>query len=118
MVVKRYQDLEIYKISYELAMNIHDMSLKFPKYELYEEGSQIRRSSKSMVINIVEGFGRRKYKNDIIKFLTYAQASCYETKEHLKFIFNLGYITKDKFNWYSKEYDSLGGKIFNLIKNI
>jgi four helix bundle protein len=118
MVVKKYQDLEIYKISYELALKIHNMSLKFPKYELYEEGSQIRRSSKSIVINIVEGFGRRKYKKDFIKFLIYSQASCYETKEHLKFIFNSGYITKDKFNLFSKEYDSLGAKIFNLIKNI
>jgi len=72
MVVKRYEDLEIYQKSYELALNVHDMTLKLPKYELYEEGSQIRKASKSIVANIVEGFGRRRHKKEFIKFVTYA----------------------------------------------
>ena len=50
---------------------------KLPAFELYEEGSQIRRSVKSVKSNIVEGYGRRRYKQDYIRFLTYAQASCH-----------------------------------------
>ena len=46
--MKSYKDLEIYNLSYELAIKIHKMSLRLPKYELYEEGSQIRRSSKGI----------------------------------------------------------------------
>lgn len=61
MKSKSYRDLEIYKLSYELAMKIHRISLKLPKYELYEEGSQIRRSSKGVPSTIVEGYGRRRF---------------------------------------------------------
>ena len=57
-----YRDLEIYKLSYDLAIKIHKMSLKLPKYEMYEEGSQIRKSSKGITSCIVEGYGRKRYK--------------------------------------------------------
>jgi len=57
-----------------------------PKYELYETGSQIRRASKSVSGNIVEGYGRRRYKSDFIRFLTYAHASSDETTEWLEYI--------------------------------
>lgn len=62
------------------------MTLKLPKYELYEAGSQLRRSSKSIVNNIIEGYGRRKYKADFIKFLIYAQASLLESTSQLEMI--------------------------------
>ena len=78
-----YRDLDIYKKAHKLAIEIHEMSLKLPQFELYEEGSQIRKSSKSVKSNIVEGFGRRRYKQEFIKFLTYSIASCDETRDHL-----------------------------------
>ncbi|GAG83711.1 unnamed protein product [marine sediment metagenome] len=55
-----------------------------PKYELYEEGSQIRRSSKSVKSTLVEGYGRRQYKQDFVKFLIYSLASNDETIDHLE----------------------------------
>lgn len=118
MVGRSYEKLEIYKKSFELAMKMHDMTLKLPNYELYEEGNQIRRASKSITANIVEGFGRRRYKNDYIKFLTYAHASCDEIKVHLKFIFNSGHITEESFDQYFKEYNHLSRKINNFILSI
>ncbi|UGU17392.1 four helix bundle protein [Sinomicrobium kalidii] len=68
-----YRDLDIYKISFELFIKAHRLSLRLPKYELFELGSQLRRSSDSVNSNIVEGYGRKKYKNDFVKFLTYSQ---------------------------------------------
>ena len=111
MKAKSYRDLEIYQLSYELAMKIHRMSFKLPKYELYEEGSQIRRSSKGVSSTIVEGCGRRKYKNDFVRFLVYAQASCDETQVHLEFIHDSGYITDDIYMELKEENDKLGRKI-------
>ncbi len=90
-----YRDLEIYKLAHELGVEIHKMSLGLPKFEMYEEGSQIRRAAKSVASNIVEGFGRRKYKADYSKFLIYAHASCDETKEHLKLLYETKSL-KDK----------------------
>ena len=66
---KRYRDLEIYQVAHKLAVEIHKMKLELPKFEMYEEGRQIRKSSKGIVACIVEGFGRRQYKNDFIRFL-------------------------------------------------
>ena len=70
-------------MSFELAVEVDGMSKTLPKYELYEVGSQIRRAAKSIPANIAEGFGRRRYKQDYIRFLTYALASCDETRVHL-----------------------------------
>jgi len=81
MSYKNYKDLDIYKKAHKLAIEIHEMSLDLPKFEMYEEASQIRRSSKSIKSNIVEGFGRRRYKQEFIKFLIYALASCDETMD-------------------------------------
>jgi len=79
MAFQTYEDLEIYRLSHDLAIEIHKVSLSLPKFELYEEGSQLRRAAKSIPVNIVEGFGRRRYKNEFIRFLTFALASCDET---------------------------------------
>jgi four helix bundle protein len=57
---KSYRDLEIYQLSHGLALKVHAVSLKLPQYELYEEGSQLRRSSKSVPSCIAEGYGRRQ----------------------------------------------------------
>ena len=116
--MKSYRDLEIYKLSYRLAMKIHHLSLTLPKYELYEEGSQIRRSSKGVCSCIVEGYGRRRYKNDFIKYLTYAQASCDETELHLNFIHDSGYISDEIFKELLDENDKLGRKINNFIQYV
>ncbi len=62
------------------------MTLKLPTYEQYELGSQSRRSAQSVRTNIVEGYGRRKYKYDFSKFLTYAEGSLLETESHLEMI--------------------------------
>jgi len=79
-----YRDLEIWNLANDLVINIHIMTLnKIPKFEMYEEGGQIRRSIKSVKSNIVEGFGRRKYKKEFIKFIIYALASNDETIDHL-----------------------------------
>lgn len=109
--MKNYKDLEIYNIAYDLAIKVHKMSLKLPKYELYEEGSQVRRSSKGIASCIVEGYGRKKYKADFIKYLIYAHASCDETILHLNFIKDIHNIVKNEVQQMLKEYDKLGSKI-------
>jgi four helix bundle protein len=81
-----YRDLEIYHESRKLGIEIHLMSLTLPKFELYEVGSQIRRSSKSVTAMIVEGFARRRYKADYIKYLVYSIAECDETLVHLDYL--------------------------------
>ncbi len=115
--MKSYRELDVYKESKQLAIEIHKMSLLLPKLELYEEGSQIRRSSKSVTSAIVEGYGRRRYKQDFIKFLVYAQAECDETIVHLVFLFETESL-KDKeiYDSLTQRYTILSKKINNFIQ--
>jgi len=88
------------------------MSLTLPKFEMYEEGGQIRRSSKSVTSMIVEGYGRGRYKADFVKYLVYAQSECDETIVHLDFLFETGSLAdKDKYQVLSNDYDSLSKRI-------
>ena len=119
MAYKSYRDLDIYKKAHKLAIEIHEMSLKLPKFELFEEGSQIRKSSKSIKSNIVEGFGRRRYKQEFIRFLTHSLGSCDETRDHLDTLYETKSL-KDttKYDYFCEEYDHLGKMISNFIKSV
>lgn len=110
--MKSYRDLDIYSISKKLAVEVHEMSLMLPAFERFEEGSQIRRSSKSVTANIVEGFGRRRYKADYIKHLIYAQVECDETMVHLDFLMETkSWTNEEKYYYLKSEYDSLRRRI-------
>ena len=109
-----YKELEIYRIAFDLAIKVHHASLKLPKFEIFEQGSQIRRSSKSVKDTISEGYGRRRYKSDYIKFLIYSQASCDESINHLETLVIL-YPDIQDFSDMISDYNVLGRKINNYI---
>lgn len=110
--MKSYRELEIYAESRKLGVEVHEMSLTLPKFELYETGSQIRRSSKSVTSMIVEGFARRRYKADFVKYLVYAIAECDETLVHLDYLYDTKSL-KDK-----RCYDDLNMRYVRLSKKI
>ncbi|MFN1218258.1 four helix bundle protein [Chryseobacterium kwangjuense] len=113
-----YQKLDIYNIAFELFIETHRLSLKLPRYELYELGSQLRRSADSVVTNIAEGYGRKNYKGDFIRFLIYSQASCDETVSHLSKIIRLYPDVSVDLSDKVAQYQLLGGKINNFIKYV
>ena len=115
-----YRELEIWKLAREASVVIHRMTLeKLPKFEMYEEGSQIRRSVKSTRANIVEGFGRRRYKQDFIRFLTYALASNDETRDHLETLFETGSLSDQSlFKTLQSQLDTLGKKLNKFLQSV
>lgn len=113
--MKSYRDLDIYNESFQLALEVHRLSLKMPSYELYETGSQVRRSSKSITANIVEGYGRKIYKAEFIRFLIFAHSSCDETIVHLNFISELYDDLKEEANKLIGSYTELSKKIYKFI---
>ncbi|MDX1618595.1 MAG: four helix bundle protein [Balneolaceae bacterium] len=91
-----YKRLNIWKHARELVIEIHKMSLEnLPTFEKYEMGSQIRRSIKSAKSNIVEGYGRRMYKHEFIRFITYALSSTDETIDHLETLYETGSLSDE-----------------------
>jgi len=114
-----YKNLEIWKEARELSIKIHEMTLTLPKFEHFEEAQQIRRSSKSVRSNIVEGYGRRIYKQDFIKFIIYALSSNDETIDHLETLFETKSLT-DEFTYKElhMRLEVLGRKINNFLKAV
>lgn len=92
---------------------------ELPRFEMYESGSQIRRSSKSIRSNIVEGYGRRKYKADYIRFLNFAFASCLETEDHLESLFETGSLKNEaEFKNLFNRTQILGKKLNRFIQSV
>ncbi|HRG10613.1 MAG TPA: four helix bundle protein [Cyclobacteriaceae bacterium] len=115
--MKSYRELDIYNDSKRLAIEIHKMSLSLPKFELYEEGSQVRRSAKAVTSAIVEGYGRKRYKADLIKHLVYSQAECDETILHLDFLHETQSLQDSSvYKKLHDEYDILSKRINKFIQ--
>lgn len=118
MPIQSYRDLEIYQLSFQLAVKIDRLSKTLPKHEMYEVGSQIRRSAKSIPANIAEGFGRRRYKQDYIRFLVYALASCDETRVHLDMLYQTTSLAEETYRRLSNRYDTLGKKLNRFLQSV
>ncbi len=114
-----YKKLRIWELSLDVVIEIQKMTIELPRFEMYEIGSQIRRSSKSVKSNIVEGYGRRKYIKEYIRFLVYAQASNDETIDHLETLYLTGSL-KEKiiFDRIMNKLVILGKKINLFIQTL
>jgi len=115
-----YKNLEIWRLAREAVIDIHKMTLKnLPKFEMFEEGSQIRKSSKSTKSTIVEGYGRRRYKQEFIRFLNYAIASNDETIDHLETLFETGsLVDKEIYKSIHDKLEILGKKLNLFIRSV
>lgn len=114
-----YKRLDIYKLSHSLAVRVHQMTLALPKFEWYEEGSQVRRSSKSISGQIVEGFALRKYKAEFLHYVDRAYGSCEETTEHLTFLLETGSLTDQSlYKDLVSEYVRLSKMLFRFIEAV
>ena len=115
-----YKNLEIWQIARELIIDIHKMTLnKLLKFEMFEEGAQIRKSSKSVKSTIVEGYGRRRYKQEFIRFLSYALGSNDETIDHLETLFETGSLTdKSLYEDLHERIDILGKKLNLFMQSV
>ena len=109
-----YKDLVVFQMAYRLAIQVHRLTRKLPDFEKYEIGSQVRRSSMRVKDTIVEGYGRRKYKAEYVKFLTYAHASNDEATSQLETITEL-YPQFLEVKDLIKEYYELGKKLNSYI---
>ena len=115
-----YKNLEIWVRSRDTSNAIHRMTLEeLPKFEMYEVGSQIRRSAKSIRSNIVEGYGRRRYVMEYIRFLTFSIASNDETIDHLETLFETESLkNKTLYDDLHSQLEILGKKLNLFIQAI
>src|SRR3989344_9417845 len=90
-MVSRYEDLQVYQISVEIAVEVYKLTKKFPREETYGITDQLKRAVTSTGANIAEGFGRFHFKDKLLFFYN-ARGSLYETKHFVELSYRLGYI--------------------------
>jgi four helix bundle protein len=117
IMIKTVFDLDVLKLSYQLAMDIFQSSRSFPKEERYSLTDQIIRSSRSISANIAEGWGKRSYENEFKRHLVYSMGSLEETKIWLHFAKDCFYMTAETFGQLIKKCDEIGAKIYKLNIN-
>ena len=114
--IRSYRDLRIYQRSYQTALEIHRLTLKFPAFERSELGSQLRRASSSIPINIAEGYGRKRSPDDFRRFLVMALGSCDETSVLLDFSRDLNYLDEKAFADFKQRYEEIGKGLNKTIQ--
>ncbi|KQB39229.1 four helix bundle protein [Flavobacterium aquidurense] len=112
-----FKELLAYKKSFELAMEIFELSKDFPKEEKYSLTDQIRRSSRSVSANIAESYRKRRYVNHFISKLTDSDAENSETNVWLEFSLKCEYINQAKFEILNMKNIEIGKLINYMINN-
>jgi len=116
-MIKSYKDLEVYKRSFRMAMDIFWLTRNFPKEEVYSLTSQINRSSRSISANIAEGWAKRIYESVFKQHLIHALGSCSETENWLAFALECKYMDQSVHNRINNELDQIGKMLYALHKN-
>lgn len=111
----KFNDLQVYKRLSELALKINKLTLTFPKHELYELGSQLRRSSNSVPANLAEGFGN-KHTNIFTECISRSQGELRESQHHLDIACKKGYLDKKEFEKFYCEYEECSKMLYGLEK--
>lgn len=117
MQSKGYEDLIVYQMSYKLAMEIFEISKSFPKEEKYSLTDQVRRSSRSVPVNIACAYRRRKYPKHFSSKITDANEECTETHVWLNFACSCKYISEEIRNKMIKEYEEVGRMLGSMADN-
>ncbi len=106
-------DLRVYKESKELVKSVYRMLEKFPKYETYALGDQLRRSVTSVSSNIAEGSGRFSYKEKV-HFIEIAYGSLTEALCQLDIAHDLNYISEEEFIAEKERINTIGKQLSGL----
>lgn len=111
------EDLEVYKKLLKLVLEINDLTLTFPRFELYELGSQLRRSSNSAPANLAEGFDN-KHTNIYTECIARSQGEIREIKHHLTVTFAKKYLSEKKLQYFLNGYEECSKMLYGLEKSL
>jgi four helix bundle protein len=116
-LIKTHRDLEVYQVSFNIAMQIFQKSKSFPIEERYSLTDQVRRSSRSVCANLAEAWRKRRYEGSFISKLSDAEAEAAETQVWLEFAVQCGYLDSETGQELLFSYENIIGKIISLINN-
>jgi len=114
MKIRSHKELDVYVLSFEIAMKLFVISKRFPKEETYSLTDQIRRSSRSVCANLAEAFRKRRYQKAFVSKLSDSESEAAETQTWLDFSLSCEYITELEYNALNETYDKILGKLVNM----
>jgi four helix bundle protein len=115
--IRSFENLDVYRRLVNLHLEINELTMGFPRYEMHELGSQIRRSSNSIPPNLAEGWNN-KHSTMYLESINRAQGELRETKHHLSIAFQKGHIEQEKFEDLYARYDECGRMLHGLKQSI
>ncbi len=115
--IQSHEELDVYRLAFDAAMRIFEITKSFPREETYSLTDQIRRSSRSVCSNITEAWRRRRYEAAFVNKLNEAESEAAETQTWIKFAVDCGYLDSKIGSDLHKSYDFVIGKIVNMIRN-
>ena len=114
--IKSVKDLMVYRKAFDAAMQIFEVSKIFPREELYSLTDQIRRSSRSVCINLSEGWRKRKYKAVFVNKLSDSGQEAAETQTWLEFALACKYLEKNFYNKLYNEYEEIFAMLHSMTE--
>ncbi|MCJ7779086.1 MAG: four helix bundle protein [Sedimentisphaerales bacterium] len=112
--INSVRELEVYKLAFDTAMEIFEVSKYFPKEETYSLTDQVRKSSRSVCTNLSEGWRKRRYKAVFINKLSDAAQEAAETQTWLQFALACRYIDKKLFERLDEKYEHIFAMLVNM----
>jgi four helix bundle protein len=116
MQLESAKDLSVYKLAYEFAMEVFEITKKFPVEEKYALTSQIRRSSRSICLNLREAWAKRRYEAHFVNKLTDCDGENSETDSSLDFAKDCGYISTEQHRGLIQTCAEIGRMLGGMIK--
>ena len=115
--ITSHRELEVYRRAFDTAMQIFEVSKKFPREETYSLTDQIRRSSRSVCANLAEAWRKRRYEAAFIAKLSDVEAEAAETQTWLQFAVSCGYLSIDAGKELEDVYEKILGTIVGMINH-
>ena len=117
MIIRSAKDLEVYKLAFSLSMEVFEKSKNFPDEEKYALTSQIRRSSRSVCLNLREAWAKRRYEAHFVSKLTDCDGEASETDTSLDYANACNYISEEAHADLTARYRKLGAMLGKMINN-
>jgi four helix bundle protein len=113
--IRSYRELNVYQAALDAAMQIFELTKRFPIEEKYSMVDQVRRSSRSVCANIGEAWSKRRYKAHFVSKLSDAEGEAAETRVWLDFALRCQYLNKDQFEELDHLYDNIIGRLVRML---
>jgi len=117
MIIRSAKELDVYKLAYELSMEIFHLSRRFPSEERFALTSQVRRSSRSVCLNLREAWSKRRYEAHFVSKLTDCDGEASETDSSLDYARDCEYISEEMHAKLTSGYRKVGAMLGKMMKN-